>query len=204
MLKRVAPHLPPEGGSYGSASRLTRAPVDLALSRCSVRQVMDGSRLASGPELTAPQRLAPRHPLILDGLSTFALNGRRQTSACTFYLVFKEPEKLRSSADFLSSGEPSNTTQSPYFCQPPALPITAERVRSGRSTDGRYAEEVRRAIKNAPEKLLGAFPARRAGSRFEPTEYTRSAEACQPRPLAVFSRPDGRGRRADRVDLCEG
>src|SRR3954463_9398681 len=38
-----------------------------------------GSQLASGPELTAPSRLALRHPLILDGLCLHVLSSFQRT-----------------------------------------------------------------------------------------------------------------------------
>src|SRR3954464_13614460 len=40
-----------------------------------------GSQLASGPELTATQRLALRHPLILDGLCLHVLSSFQRTRA---------------------------------------------------------------------------------------------------------------------------
>ena len=42
-------------------------------------KLMDGSQLASEPELTAPQRLALRHPLILDGLCLHVLSSFQRT-----------------------------------------------------------------------------------------------------------------------------
>ena len=47
-------------------------------------KLMDGSQLASEPELTAPQRLALRHPLILDGLCLHVLSSFQRTGlACS-------------------------------------------------------------------------------------------------------------------------
>ena len=42
-------------------------------------KLWDGSPLASEPELTAPQRLARRHPLILDGLCLHVLSSFQRT-----------------------------------------------------------------------------------------------------------------------------
>ena len=74
---------------------------------------------------TRSLRIALRHPLILDGLSfarRYALRrtGTVEQSACTFYLVFKEPDfvacvPLRV---LFPSGEPSNTSEGYQPCQP--------------------------------------------------------------------------------------
>ena len=42
-------------------------------------KLMGGSPLTKGPELTAPQRLARRHPLILDGLCLHVLSSFQRT-----------------------------------------------------------------------------------------------------------------------------
>jgi hypothetical protein len=47
-----------------------------------------------GAELRPRSGNASRHPLILDGCPPSRVAALRQTSACTFYLVFKEPEGL--------------------------------------------------------------------------------------------------------------
>ena len=52
---------------------------------------MSGSQPATVGELHPLHRKALRHPLILDGLFTFAPCGASVNCACTFYLVFKEP-----------------------------------------------------------------------------------------------------------------
>jgi hypothetical protein len=59
-------------------------------------KLMSGSQPASGGELNPRLRLMPRHPLILDGrpLPPRLAAHRQRTSACTFYLVFKEPDFL--------------------------------------------------------------------------------------------------------------
>ena len=67
------------------------------LLRCSVRQVIGGSQPATVGELHPLHRKALRHPLILDGLSLrlTPCGARQRYCACTFYLVFKEPDFLR-------------------------------------------------------------------------------------------------------------
>src|SRR3954468_23991891 len=67
------------------------------------------------------------HPLILDGFSSTVAFRLRQTSACTFYLVFKEPgralrlvDRSRAFPPSLSpSGEPSNLTRRFRFVSTP-------------------------------------------------------------------------------------
>jgi len=49
-----------------------------------------------------------RHPLILDGFSSAVALRLRQTSACTFYLVFKEPGRA-------SVGRPKPSVPSKTF-----------------------------------------------------------------------------------------
>jgi hypothetical protein len=82
-------------------------------------------------------RASLRHPLILDGFvhlrpSALTRGRLRQTSACTFYPVFKEPAchaaaprdatpaRLSGTSPpaFPSSGEPSNISSRPDRCQP--------------------------------------------------------------------------------------
>src|SRR4029453_5105216 len=74
---------------------------------------------------------AERHPLILDGLSVppRAPGGAEADgkSACTFYLVFKEPAGccLCSPSGLSSSGEPYNTTGRLPTCQPLLPPVAS-------------------------------------------------------------------------------
>jgi hypothetical protein len=68
--------------------------------------VLGGSQPATVGELHPLHRIAPRHPLILDGsppvphphppLPRPAAAEHQQNCACTFYLVFKEPDLLPS------------------------------------------------------------------------------------------------------------
>ena len=90
QVKGVGPPAPHLRTSRTDTTLQRRAPVDMAHSRCSVRQVIGGSPPARAGELHPTTRTAERHPLILDGFRR-----SRAGCACTFYLVFKEPDFAR-------------------------------------------------------------------------------------------------------------
>jgi hypothetical protein len=139
----------------------------MALLRCSVMSSMGGSRLA--------------FPTITDGRSTNSAAppaDTRRVCACTFYLVFKEPDcspgdaKTRAAELFPlrrrpSLGEPSNLTRRPGACQPPD-----------------FRHDYRRACRGIVEPRSASFsrlarlgrPADRAGA----THYTITRIHCQP------------------------
>jgi hypothetical protein len=129
----------------------------MALLRCSVMSSIGGSQLAF---LT-----------ITDGQSTnYAAPpaDTRRVCACTFYLVFKEPEVVPPLRRQPSSGEPFNLTNAWRLCQPPTfsffiveparysrhrqqLPISAGRYRRGMVEPRRLAlADVRRTAPNPP------------------------------------------------------
>src|SRR6476646_6974696 len=102
----------------------------MALLRCSVMSSIGGSQLAF---LT-----------ITDGQSTnYAAPpaDTRRVCACTFYLVFKEPEWPLPLRRQPSLGEPSNLTKRIRACQPSAFPHDYRRASAG----GLSSREVRRS-----------------------------------------------------------
>jgi hypothetical protein len=75
MLKALASALARRDRTFNARSLL----IDGSLYVVQFVKLMDGSQLASEPELTAPQRLALRHPLILDGLCLHVLSSFQRT-----------------------------------------------------------------------------------------------------------------------------
>lgn len=82
---------------------------------------------ARRPVATAPPADTRRVRLRAFGASSRQVSVRRRTDdppsvcACTFYLVFKEPDLLLPLPRTSCLGEPSNLTNAPRLCQPPAF-----------------------------------------------------------------------------------
>jgi hypothetical protein len=151
----------------------------------------------------------PRHPLILDGSSPRHSpegDGGRNC-ACTFYLVFKEPDgwrrpeplsqpvcgrrAMRSSVGLPSSGEPSNTTEGSFGCQAPLrffLPLEPPRSSGWAELKRLSLKKNRRDDKKCSETFRSNSGALGTGSRFELTQYTNTKRVCQP-PSALPSPP---------------
>jgi hypothetical protein len=125
MLKRLACRMPDPKTrtctrriSFNASSLLI-----IGSSRCSVRQVMDGSLPDDRIELTSSSvvrrvsmtRPTQRHPLILDGLCLHVLSSFQRTGIPQ---RLSAPGRERSLADRLPSGEPFDLTKRPRPCQP--------------------------------------------------------------------------------------
>jgi hypothetical protein len=169
-------HVKGDGGSKRPALPQTRAPVDLALSRCSVRQVIGGSQpdrrgeLNLGPPVDAAPPADTRRVVHLRALRR---SGGR--SACTFYLVFKEPRTTVPSATDRLRGNLPILLEDSLPCQPLSTGNTTEHCWDLLSRERKTAED---------EKCSGHFLGASARctaptSRFEPINYRTPAAECQ-------------------------
>jgi hypothetical protein len=94
---------------------------------------------------------------------------RRRKSACTFYLVFKEPESGRRSPSALfSSGEPFNTTEGSLRCQAlgrisladaASFPIMLGPALGATEGNGRARKKADRGTKKMPPEPAADRPA---------------------------------------------
>ena len=183
------------GHPFRASQSLTRAPVDdLALHVVQFVKCIGGSQPATVGELHPLHRIAPRHPLILDGsppvphphppLPEPMTAEHQQNCACTFYLVFKEPDLLavprRPTADWgtlqsYSALTTLSTTFAPSACFFPA-------ALAGRS---RALPARRRVIESG-----SSSPGTRAGKRLEVASLKGSRRGQVLRPAAGRSRSE--------------
>jgi hypothetical protein len=143
----------------------------MALLRCSVMSSIGGSQLAF---LT-----------ITDGQSTnYAAPpaDTRRVCACTFYLVFKEPEVVSPLRRQPSSGEPFNLTNAWRLCQPP--PSLFYRRAGPLQPSSPTIADLRRALSPGDGRAEKACFSRCPADRAEPTQYTIRRGSCQPRRIS--------------------
>ena len=141
QVKVVDPAPPPEGKAAEYNSFNARSLLMIG-SLYVVQFVKYGWFTArSGPELTARQRLALRHPLILDGLCLHVLSSFQRTGSAVPLLTSP------------SLGEPSNLTSAPEACQAPdfsfSFAVPSFRFRKRREWSSREVRcKVRRTAPN--------------------------------------------------------
>src|SRR3954454_20328953 len=132
---------------------------------------MDGSQPLARGELHPTRTLhrealrpcaSLRHPLILDGFSSAVAFRLRQTSACTFYLVFKEPGMLRRSAEagrslrvFLLQGNLPILLEDSKSCQPLAGLIFRSPTTSQHSVSAGWPPETAGGLRSLKDFLGG-------------------------------------------------
>jgi hypothetical protein len=114
-----------------------------------------------------------------------SLSGPRRISACTFYLVFKEPE--------LPSPSPLNRRQGNLpilltqagFVNPLLVFVSSSRRRPFRHVAPTWGQSPQRVFQRGVGRAEKACSRRCPADRAEPTQYTIATPGCQPRANRV-------------------